>query len=109
MSHELRQKPRFRLRTYVTVFNRDGDAAQSKSIEAHLLNISEHGALIAVLEAQQQKNGEQLKLLISLNKHTKLELNASIAHQKAHYLGLRFGELSSSQKQALQDLLNELA
>ncbi|WP_370981057.1 PilZ domain-containing protein [Agaribacterium sp. ZY112] len=99
---DMRSTPRFRLRSYVNLEDSEQD------LDAHLLNISEGGALIAVLGDFELELGEKLNVNIELDCAAKLELSGHISHIKEHYVGLTCEGRRHSEQRRLKQLLEQL-
>lgn len=80
--HDRRRALRVNLRTHTNLTTADGGCA------AHLLNISETGALVAVIEPHQLSAGEAITLDIELPEGQQARLEGHVAHVKEHLLGL---------------------
>ena len=97
---EQRESPRYRYRCYAKL------CSTGESWPAHLLNISENGALIAVLCFHGLSTGDQIELTIELDAQEDIELLGHIAHIKEHYVGIRCEPLGPENRQLLTDLIN---
>lgn len=71
---------------------------------AHLLNISDAGALVAILSHHSLSNEDRIDLEIELEDGS-LTLKGSIAHLKQHYLGLKYDDLSQEDHDRLYQAL----
>jgi hypothetical protein len=81
---DARRHPRFRYRCHAKL------SATGQSWEAHLVNLSQQGALVAILEPHIIKTDDHIELLITLSDESgeTLEMAGKVAHVKEHYIGL---------------------
>lgn len=56
---------------------------------AHMLNISEHGALVAVMQEHNAIAGDKIKLKVEMEDEEPISLIGLVAHVNLHYIGLR--------------------
>lgn len=80
--NDQRRALRVQLRSHSSLTTADGGCA------AHLINFSESGALVAVLEPHQLSAGEPIALDIELLSGKSARVEGHIAHVKEHILGL---------------------
>lgn len=81
---EKRECQRFNCRAYGNVTHRDN------SYPAHILNISQQGALVAILEPHDLQVCDRIKLDIETNDADPIEFEATVAHRSHHYIGLHY-------------------
>lgn len=99
--HEQRHDLRIKRRCYATLCSTD------ENWDAHVLNVNEKGALIAILDDHHLA----IATRISLNVEGKKEggedftINGVIAHIKKHYIGIECDPLDDKDKCALQKLI----
>jgi len=79
---------------------------QFDAIPAHLLNLSEHGALIAVLEEKDFEVGIRISLSIDVGNKETATLKGTIAHVRNHFLGLECQPRSDEDIAKLNDIVN---
>lgn len=82
-----RGAPRFRCRCYANL------DSTTEHWDAHLINVSISGALVAVLTDHRLTQGKQLVITIQFDDQDVI-LKGDIAHIKDHYIGIRYAELS---------------
>lgn len=82
-----RSAPRFRCRCYANL------DATPKHWDAHLINVSISGALVAVLNDHRLTQGQPLAITIEFDDQD-ITLRGEIAHVKDHYIGIHYAELS---------------
>ena len=98
-----RNSERFRYRCDATL------CATDKHWTGHLLNISETGALVAVLENNTLNVGDRIELTVEQDEREDITLMGSVAHTKTHYVGLRCDPVSSEDREQLFATLKALS
>ena len=101
--HDRRRALRVQLRTHSNLVTADGGCT------AHLVNISESGALIAVIEPHQLSAGEAIALDVELPNGTTARMEGHIAHVKDHMLGLDCTAATDADAERLDAVIAELA
>ncbi len=101
--HDERSAPRFRYRCNATL------SAADTSCPAHLLNISQSGALVAILEENRFAMDDRVELTIEQDGGEDITLLGSIAHVKKHYIGLKCDPVSDEDREQLALALDFLA
>lgn len=101
---EQRTSTRFRYRCYATL------EATNETWAGHLVNLSNKGALLAVIEHHRLKAGQALTVCIEVDQESgeELSLKGIIAHVKEHYIGVRCEPLSNEDALKLSARLNTL-
>ena len=74
--------------------------------QAHLINISGNGALVAILQEHRLVKYDEVKLALNLANGELLSLQASVSHTHKHYIGLYFGTLDAAKQKILDELLS---
>jgi hypothetical protein len=82
MAQDRRRALRVQLRSHSSLTTADGGQP------AHLLNLSESGALIAVIDDHQLSAGEPIALDIELPGGEVARMEGHVAHVKEHLIGL---------------------
>jgi hypothetical protein len=85
-----RTSPRYRCRCYATVLS------TNLTWDAHLLNLSQNGALIGVIIEHNIQADDKIELLIELGQNDVLNLKGHVAHVKDHYIGIECAPLTES-------------
>lgn len=98
---EQRVHPRFRFRCDATL------AGSHESWGAHLLNISETGVLIAVLDSHNLQSGDSIQLVINITTQKSIQLLGSIAHINEHYVGIESSPFSVVDQRELLKIVNQ--
>ncbi len=98
---ELRARPRFRCRCYATLQH------TGETWPAHLLNLGDSGALVAILVPHRLDADEAVELCIERSEGD-IHLRGIIAHRKEHYIGVECNPISTRDRQALDHLLANL-
>ena len=99
---DMRSSPRYRLRSHVNLARND------QTLDAHLLNISEGGALLAVIDQHDLCMGEVMTITIEREQQDNIQFVGHISHIKEHYIGLQCDQLSGPEHDKLHTILNEL-
>lgn len=79
----------------------------NQTAQAHILNLSKRGTLIAVLEEHKLENRSPLELVVETSKG-QLTLRGTVAHVKAHYLGLNCSPASNADQALLEATLDQI-
>lgn len=101
-SSNQRSSPRYRCRCHATL------CSTQESWQAHLLNISENGALVAVLDEHHFATDSSVELNIEAPEGDDILLQGSIAHIKEHYVGIECNTINASDHQRLRSMLDKL-
>lgn len=99
--NDRRRALRVQLRSYTNVVTADGRCA------AHLLNISESGALIAIIEPHQMAAGEAISLHIELPDGSSACMEGHVAHVKGHMLGLDCGPATDEDAARIEAVIDQ--
>lgn len=99
-----RAAPRFRCRSYASLNATNN--ANSQTWPAHLINLGESGALVAVLQDHAFEVGQQLTISIDLN-NIDLNFKGTIAHVKQHYIGIKCEDMPKENFVAIQKQLDK--
>lgn len=106
---ERRRHPRLKLRAYAEM------QYSSKGWEAHVLDISESGARLAILSEHLLRKGDPLRVQIILDDleglattKKSLNLHGRLAHVREHILGFEFQPDTPTDKTQLDFLLEYL-
>lgn len=97
-----RRALRVQLRSDSSLITADG------SCEAHLLNLSESGALLAVLEDHQLVAGEAISIEIALPGAGTACMEGHIAHIKDHLLGLDCTPAADEDARKIEAVIDQL-
>nr|WP_324259422.1 PilZ domain-containing protein [Cellvibrio fontiphilus] len=105
-TEDKRRHPRFPLRAYAEL------QYSTKTWEAHVLDLSENGARLALLDEHLLQKGDALRVhvdvenlnLVASNKK-RLDLHGRIAHVREHILGFEFQPDTPVDKTLLYELL----
>lgn len=100
-AHERRTFPRVELRAYATL------VTTKERWPAHIIDLSFHGALIAIVHKHTIKDGEDIQLSIEIDEHNPLKLYGHVAHQKQHMLGIECRANGIDQQQQLRKLVGK--
>lgn len=102
-----RRHPRFPLRAYADL------KYSSKEWEAHVLDLSESGARLAILSEHLLQKGDALRLRIQVDKlnlltssKKTLDLHGQLIHVREHLLGFEFQPDTPVDKTLLYELLS---
>ena len=98
---ERRSFPRVELRTYGHLIT------PKENWPAHIMDLSFHGALIAIVHKHTIRNGEEAQLSIEVEGQQPLRLYGYVAHQKAHMLGIEFRANGIDQQHKLRKLVGK--
>lgn len=98
-----RINPRFRCRCYATLAN------TTETLPGHILNLSESGALIAVIEEHQLQADQKLSVVIEVEDTNNICLEGVVAHTKEHYIGIEYSPLSDDDTLRIQKQLENLS
>jgi len=93
---------RYRYRCYATVLS-----SQAKW-EAHLLNISESGALVGVIDTHDMSENDGVELLVEVNENEFLNLVGTVMHVNEHYVGMRCEPRTQTDFALLNSQLREI-
>lgn len=85
-----RSAPRYRCRCYATVLS------TNTTWEAHLINLSQSGALVGVIVNHDIQADDPIDLLIELGDEDTLNLKGVVAHVKDHYIGIKCEPLTQN-------------
>lgn len=106
---EKRRHPRFPLRAYAQL------KYSTKMWEAHVMDLSERGARIALLSEHLLQKGDALRVHINLeglslvaSSKKRLDLHGRIAHVREHILGFDFQPDTPADKTLLFELLTHI-
>lgn len=106
LNAEKRRYPRFTLRAYAEL------QYSTKTWEGHVLDVSESGARIALLEEHLLQKGDALRVHIDLGNvnlvasdKKRLDLHGRIVHVREHVLGFDFQPDTPADKTLLYELL----
>lgn len=101
-----RRHPRFPLRAYADL------QYSTKKWEAHVLDLSENGARLALISEHLLQKGDALRVHIELedlnlvaSPKKRLDLHGRIAHVREHILGFEFQPDTPADKTLLYELL----
>lgn len=104
-----RRHPRFPLRAYADL------QYSTKKWEAHVLDLSESGARLAILGEHMLQKGDPLRVHIQLDEinlltspKKQLSLHGRLAHVREHYLGFEFQPDTPVDKTLLYELLTQI-
>ncbi|MFC3117251.1 PilZ domain-containing protein [Cellvibrio fontiphilus] len=106
MPEDKRRHPRFPLRAYAEL------QYSTKTWEAHVLDLSENGARLALLDEHLLQKGDALRVhvdvenlnLVASNKK-RLDIHGRIVHVREHILGFEFQPDTPVDKTLLYELL----
>lgn len=101
--NDRRRALRVNLRSHSNLTTADGGCS------AHLLNISESGALVAVIEPHQLAAGEAVTLDIELPNGEQARMEGHIAHVKEHMLGLDCAPASEADAARIEAVVGRLS
>lgn len=82
-SENRRQAERYSYRGYCAL------RSSQASIPAHIINLSNTGALIAVLDDHKLQDLEPVQLQVELQDGEIALLSGTVIHRKAHFIGLK--------------------
>lgn len=103
-SHEERRGlERYPTRAHATLVSDNG------TWSAFLLNLSDHGALIAVTEEHEAELNGNITLEIELENDSSLIMHGKVAHIKEHFVGLNCAAHGERDEERLSLLLKKLA
>lgn len=74
--------PRYPIRAYAKIATRDGQW------DAHVINISTHGALIAIVEEHTLSENLTITLEVTIDEGDNIIMKGSVVHARRHYAGL---------------------
>lgn len=100
-AHERRTFPRVELRAYATLITTE------ERWPAHLIDLSFHGAMIAIVHKHSIKDGEDIQLSIEIDAQKPLKLYGHVAHQKEHMLGIECRANGIDEQQKLRKLVGK--
>lgn len=80
-------------------------ATANQVCSAHLVNLSENGALIAVLEPHTLSVGERIRLNVVQPGVANISIRGRIAHLKEHYSGVEFSPETQEDQNLLRSFL----
>ncbi len=80
-------------------------ATANQSCSAHLVNLSENGALIAVLEEHSLSIGERIRLNVVQGGGVNISVRGRIVHLKEHFSGLEFSPETKEDQELLRVFL----
>jgi len=78
------------------------------SLTASIINLSEQGALIAILGPHSLRVNDTATLIVELSGKETVQLQARVAHVKEHYVGWSSSPVSKKDQQQLTTFLNSL-
>lgn len=96
---ERRTNERYEHRGYCTIVSSDA------SWTGHVLNLSESGALVAVLEPHDLKADESITLNLELETGSTTILHGRVVHLRDHLLGLECSPHTDEDMQKLREFL----
>jgi len=96
-----RQTERYSYRGYCAL------RSSQSSISAHIINLSNTGALIAVLDNHKLQDLEPVQLQIELEDGEIALLSGTVIHRKAHFIGLKCSPDSEADASKLARFLAE--
>lgn len=96
---EKRYAPRYRHRCYGTI------EKTSQKFDAHLINISSTGILLAVLDNHNLSSLDRVSIVIELENDESMKLIGTIAHTREHYIGVECSAMSNSDRAHLENVL----
>jgi|GEM_PF-4210413 len=76
--------------------------------EAYIINLSETGALIALLSSHPITTGTDLRVNIALDEDTTINMEGKVVHIRDHYLGLGGCTYAESDANRLKALLSKI-
>ena len=82
-------------------------SSEAINTQVHLLNLSRRGALIAVLEPHTLKVKDEVALTITSDLG-EVTMRGTLAHMKAHYLGIHCSAASGTDEQVLDAILKQI-
>ena len=97
-----RANPRFRCRCYARLDD------TSESWPAHLINLSQRGALVAILQNHNFEVSQAITLFIELENEGELRLSGTIAHINEHYVGINCDVINERDAHRLEQILSSL-
>ena len=97
--HERRAFPRVKCRAYATLIT------TRENWPAHVIDLSFHGALIAILYRNDIRTGEEIQLTIELDGEKPIYMYGHIAHHSSHMLGIECRATGIDQQQRLRQLV----
>lgn len=101
MSKTSRRSPRYEYRGQCTL------ATCSESCSAHLINLSDNGALIAVLDVHSLEVGERVRLNVVGQSGANISIRGKIAHIRDHYSGVEFAPETEEDQCLLRDFIEK--
>ena len=99
---ENRAAPRFKCRCHAEV------GLQNENWSAHLINISQSGALIAILDEHILNVADVIELCISQETQDDLFLMGSVVHTLKHYVGVAFDDIRTEDHYRLNEIIRSL-
>ncbi len=100
--HERRTFPRVKYRAYAEL------ATSNERWPAHVIDLSFHGALIAIIQKHHIDNGEEIQLTVETGQGEEpLRMVGHVAHQNAHMLGIECRANGIDQQQRLRQLVRQ--
>jgi len=100
MTEDNRYAPRYRYHCYATV------KTTGSQLDAHLVNVSSTGVLLAILDEHQLKAGESLEIAIHPDEGDPILLVGVVIHSRDHYVGLECSTLNQAERVKLENLLD---
>lgn len=76
--------------------------------DAHLINVSRIGALVAIIDAHSIASKKEVSLHIETPDGQLLTMTGTVAHAKAHYLGLECEAPTGEQKDRIEKLIGQI-
>ncbi|MET0357134.1 MAG: PilZ domain-containing protein [Cellvibrio sp.] len=106
---ERRTTPRYNLRAFAALCNSEKEWA------AHVLDISSHGARVALLDEYNLRTGDAIQLRLEIPETQKpsntiryLHLNGTLVHQQEHMLGIQYEPASEEDASLLNKIIANL-
>ena len=78
---------------------------QDNKFSCHLINLSEAGALIALLDEYHVNINEKVTLFVEIGDGDVAEMAGQVAHCKDHFIGLSCVPVKASDREKLKPLL----
>ena len=80
-------------------------SSETDSYEAHLLNISLKGALVAVITPHTLTTDTEVTLEVELDSGEHVKMEGAVAHTKEHFIGVRCQTCSQQDQEQLERFL----
>ena len=83
-------------------------SVEGTQYDAHLINISRLGALVAIIDEHNIPAKQDISLHIETPDGQLLTMTGTVAHAKAHYLGLECEAPMGEQKERIESLIEQI-